>query len=1160
MSNMLHEENYHHDLRKDFEHHIHVLNSAEISDKDKKLNALRVIYEKLLEFFTFCNEEEKEKFCVFFRNYLLHQLHKWINEEFDEYRNFALDIYFLIEKNLNDTLLDYLLFKNVNRDENFLYICTNRLKENKDKRVVEDKEEIRLKIVQFLCKIVNRFRNNCMETSQQLLNIYPYLQDILTALTILIKDPFPLIKKISCQLLYELHFEQEQKDFNHLYKSLVKSLINTLTARQNDVRELALKCLKKLLCFDSNRDFLDDVSECLKTLCRKKSSSVFLQIVDCIEVWNLNIKDLNKRERAKLVFIVLLCVNANISSSFNERCYNVLKTIATSLKGLKSHKNEKCVGKDNAIQNDTSSIEIKTNSNQDEEQIEGGFSEKIHLHDEHHFVERKICLQKEQFYKHSRKATDEYFFAEMNKSFYIPSPSNVICSDIHMLFGEIKKELFYEIMNNERNSWSEGKDDFASILIMFLFYTYFDIFHFIKYIISFVYKSLTLFKYIDSPTTPLLLNSFAQKNMDRNEFSPKDAFSDYGYEYESFLYMSKFLYLIITCGYLMPINKLLPEIAQFTLGDYNIQKAAQSFYKLSDTSPIYSTNENSKGRYDSADHFTEKNYDDCAKYIFSNMNYHKYQTKTYEMFCMHKKIDITLKENTSMNYKFDFSSEKRDSDDVSQDRRFLCGEFMKEKSKNESIKSVVKDAEERKSPPMENHQTKEYIVHGNQIDEESVFEEIPFCANNEYCNTPIINHNKKIVLMMLSQFLAGYHIRKDIDENKLGENKLDDEYINLILFLISENMNYENVDSFPYLLISLKHLLNIIGKECKKYSKILFHFLIILQSDNRFCSQLEIKELIEKIEYHYHGEKNRIDFYNDEYIHFVKNAANIIDFNDFNNFKYNIEFLNTLLSNISEEVMMEQSNCLMNFLLLITNQELKPFMKSEFLLFLNLFCSSNTFPNFFLKYSEHILKNILLPLCTWKSGLNEAQTRKGALYCIRTLFVKNLFGTCTFQNNVLIENLVCVLKSSIDDTWNNANREISISIYGQIVKGINNNNILLDLLNTLLKLLDDSNKTIRKLSAGAMYSLFQNKSLILDHEACENIYPRLLLHMDDECPSVSKIIYHTLSITINSNEAIFIKHAKNSTEYTEHAKFYKDELMKHLGVNGSNEKNNLFFV
>ncbi|SCN12649.1 conserved Plasmodium protein, unknown function [Plasmodium malariae] len=1139
MSNTVHEEQYNILLVESFEHHLHILDNNEISDKDVKLCSLSVIYEKLLEFFNVCNEGEKEKFCIFFCHYLLHPLNKWISEEFDEYRNVALNIYFLIEKNLNDKLLDVILFKTEKNDDSFLLICTNRLKEDENKKIVEDKEEIRLKILQFLYKIVVRHNNIDETTLPNILNIYVYLENILMALSILIKDPFPLIKKLTCELLCELNFEEERKEFNHIYRSLLKNMLANIIFRQNDVRELILKCLKKLMRFESNRDFLNDSSECLKKLCTNKSSNVVLEIANCVEVWSLNIKDLNDCEKAKLVFIILLCINSNVSSYLNERCYQVLQKITHLSKELKDDQREVCISENEYFGKLIYSEDLEMGKHgggkkKVSSRIINDDEEKTHISIRNELSNQKDDLKKKDAcFEKGEIKTHKQFFANMNKLFYVPpSFHNTLCSDIHPLFGSIKKELFCEIMNNEKCSWSEGKEEYASIITMFLLYTSYDVFYFIKHIISFVYKSISLFKYIDYPTTPVLIDDLSM----RGEEIFQNTLDKYCYEYESLVYLSKFIYLIITCGYLMPIQTFLLEIAQILLGDSNIQNVLTSFYEFNDISSNNMKSGSTNGKIKCKDGSSKVGSNMSKKeYIFLNSNYHKYLQKVYHRGLFEKNNDLLIEsENSSSNpFHPPFLSDKEMQDVFSIKRgdEYTC------KDKNEEEKKEKMDDINNKAEYSQKFKRAFYKSGNTTLNE---LDQVESCINNEYCDLSILYENKKIILMMLSQFLAGYYIRK---KDLSRRNKLVEEHINFVLFIINENMNYGNIDSFPYILIIIKHLLYLMGKECKNYSNILFHFLIILQSDNRFCSNKDINKLIEKIEYY--SEKKRFNFYNYEYTYFIQNAqSNIIDFNDFHNFKYNINILHILLCNISEEVIMEKSTYLMNFIATV-NHELKPLIKSEFLLFLNLFCSKNLFPTFFFKNSHDILKNVLLPLCTWRSGLNEAQTRKGALFCIKTMFVKKLVHENIFQqNNALIESLVCVVKSTIDDTWNNDNREIGIQIYGQIAKNINNNNILLVILNTLIKLLDDTNKPIRKCSAVAMYGLFQNKSLILPDDSCEHIFPILLLHMDDDCSNFSKTIYQILSIAKNFNNAIFLKHAKDSSENTIHAKSYKEELMR----------------
>ncbi|CRG99997.1 conserved Plasmodium protein, unknown function [Plasmodium relictum] len=1114
MINNYHEEEYN-NLFSDCIEHIRVLNYNETFDKEEQLNSLSIIYEYILEFFNNCDEEKRNFFCIFFCKNILYPLNKWINDEFDECRNLALNIYLLLEKNMGNNLLDIILFKNIEKDDNFIFICMKRLKEDENKKIIEDKEEIRLKILQFLYKIIKRYKSK--DNMSSLLNFNVYLEDILISLSNLVKDPFPLIKKLTCEILCELDLEKEQKEFNHILKKLLKNLLGSLNIRQHDIRKLILKCLKKLMCFDTNREFLDSVSGSLKKLCKNKSCNILFEIVNCIEVWYLNIKDLNNIEKAKLIYIILLCISADISTSFNERCYNALEEIAKSIPNTHKQINNLLHETNICIINDEDFKESKKNENLKNDKYE---EESINNKD----ITREKNITNKKINDDNIFGNYEYFI-NINKLFFIPSPFNKIALTVHKFFCEIKKELFYEIMNNERNSWLEGKEEFASIISMFLIFTYNDNFYFIKHILSFLYKSLSSFKYIDYPSTPILIDDL----LDLLNENTEDTLEKYCYEYESFLHLKKLVYLIITCGYLMPIEVGLFEIANILLGN-NIKKILTHFYKFHGISNEIVICENNRNNYNYCK--TKTNVDAFTKdYIFLNINYHRYQQKNCEQKNIQKKEDFILEdhnyENSELNkknitYKKDNKNEQIDTE---------CSE-----RRNEDININKKKNEEKNNVNSIIENSKKKLFLYEKINSEVHELQENFC-DNENCVTTIIYENKKIIFIILSQFLAGYHVRNDLELNKL-----DNAYINFVLFLINENINYEHVDSFPYILLTLKHLILIMKNECKNYSNILFHFLIILQSDNRFCSHSEINKLIEKIEFY--SDKKKINFYNDEYIDFIKNAQNIIDFDDFKNFKYNLEFLSILLLNISDHVIMEYSSYLMQFLYVIITYELKPFIKSEFLLFINFFISKNIFPNFFLMNFQEILQNILLPLCVWKSGLSEAEIRKGALYCIKSLFLNKLFDIKIFQNNIIIENLVCILKSSIDDVWTNENREISISIIGEIVKNISNNNILLDLLDNLVKLLDDSNKSVRKSSAIALHSLFQNKYLNLPDEKCEHIFPILLLHMDDDYSNFSKIIYLILSVAKNFNNEIFLKHAKDSTENSLHAKSFKEDLMK----------------
>lgn len=54
-------------------------------------------------------------------------------------------------------------------------------------------------------------------------------------------------------------------------------------------------------------------------------------MINCIEMWILNIKDLNNVEKAKLIFIIFLCMNLKIVPCTIKRCYDVIENICNDL-------------------------------------------------------------------------------------------------------------------------------------------------------------------------------------------------------------------------------------------------------------------------------------------------------------------------------------------------------------------------------------------------------------------------------------------------------------------------------------------------------------------------------------------------------------------------------------------------------------------------------------------------------------------------------------------------------------------------------------------------------------------------------------------------------------------------------------------------------------
>ncbi|KOB88693.1 hypothetical protein PFDG_03312 [Plasmodium falciparum Dd2] len=961
-------------LHKTINDHLHILNDRKVLDREKKMNSLNNIYDMISNFFNSSNNEEKENFCTFFLENLYDPLNILINDEFDECRIFVLKIYFLIEKNLNNLLLDNILFKKLKNEDNFVFICTSRLKEDENNKIIEEKEDIRLKIVQFLYTILSRHKNMYQQSPTIILNIFIYLEHILSALSILLKDPYPLLKKQTCQLLYELNIQKETKE---------------------EYNKAIIKCLKIITCLKTNRNSLHNVIECFKKLCKTNiSNNVILEMINCIEMWILNIKDLNNVEKAKLIFIIFLCMNLKIVPCTIKRCYDVIENICNDL--YKQNTNNR----DHLKNNEHILYTFKNCGKNEKNNYEEEYNNLLNI----------------------EKMEDIYDIFFKNINYIFTFSLNKISNSVHNFFCEIKKELYYEIISYEKSCLFDSNEELFGIITLFLLLTHKNSFYFIKHILSFIYKSYISFKYLNYPSTPLLIDDllFVLHENIKNQHE-----QNYSYQYESFLYLSKQVYVILICGYLMPIELCIMEIAKMIFDENDVERILTKFYLFNDKNENYK--EFSSNIIETKNYYIEEmnekfvqekkinnkhnnynNINNNNEYIFLNKNFQTYLQKCYNDLRKQANQPFIIerpcsdKEKKHEFYSNDHLLLHNKNNDIGNNTNIIINKIDERKLNSIFFQyNNVEDKNIKQTDEKNIKQTDEKNIKLNDEkniklnDEKNI---ICYPLNEYDKNTSIIYQNKKILLIILSQILGGYYVKKYSQNNK-KEHVFNEECINFVFYLIHENIIYENNDSYPYILITLKH---------------------------------------------------------------------------------------------------------------------------------------------------DILKNILLPLCTWKTGLSEAQTRKSVLFCIRELFINNVLHVDIFKNNILIQNLICVLKSQIDDTWNHENREISIYICSYIVKYVTNNNIILDLLDYLIKLLDDSNISIRICTTTGIHSIFQNKNLVLSKEKCEHIFPLLFLHMDDDYEDVSKNIFYILKIAKGIDKDIFIKHAKNSSECSHHAKSYKNLLMNEV--------------
>lgn len=100
--------------------------------------------------------------------------------------------------------------------------------------LVEESEEIRLYLIQFVQAIINRYANT-RELKQ-------FLNDIINILCESVKDKYPTIKETSCKCISDLALALP-RDFHLQSESLVKPVLTAFTHQRYKIRVEAVKCM-----------------------------------------------------------------------------------------------------------------------------------------------------------------------------------------------------------------------------------------------------------------------------------------------------------------------------------------------------------------------------------------------------------------------------------------------------------------------------------------------------------------------------------------------------------------------------------------------------------------------------------------------------------------------------------------------------------------------------------------------------------------------------------------------------------------------------------------------------------------------------------------------------------------------------------------------------
>lgn len=112
--------------------------------------------------------------------------------------------------------------------------------------LVEESEEIRLQLLQFLQAIIHKYSNT--------VQLKQFLNDIVIILCETVKDKYPNIKETSCKCITDLALALP-RDFHLQCESLVKPVLLAFNHQRYKVRMEAIKCMGKYV-FCINAGFL----------------------------------------------------------------------------------------------------------------------------------------------------------------------------------------------------------------------------------------------------------------------------------------------------------------------------------------------------------------------------------------------------------------------------------------------------------------------------------------------------------------------------------------------------------------------------------------------------------------------------------------------------------------------------------------------------------------------------------------------------------------------------------------------------------------------------------------------------------------------------------------------------------------------------------------
>mmetsp|Transcript_40910 Transcript_40910/g.73939 ORF Transcript_40910/g.73939 Transcript_40910/m.73939 type:complete len:944 (+) Transcript_40910:78-2909(+) len=174
--------------------------------------------------------------------------------------------------------------------------------------------------------------------------------------------------------------------------------------------------------------------------------------------------------------------------------------------------------------------------------------------------------------------------------------------------------------------------------------------------------------------------------------------------------------------------------------------------------------------------------------------------------------------------------------------------------------------------------------------------------------------------------------------------------------------------------------------------------------------------------------------------------------------------------------------------------------------------------------SSELLENVLLPNCVWKAGQSNNKIRKGAVVCVHALLRQHLVEPAVL--NASFADILPILKSCLDDTWNPDNRMIACLVLSCLLSELRhevNGDQLREVYPELLKRLDDSNDKIRVVVCEALCTFFQCLPAKWSRSLYEYMLRTLFVHLDDTNVEIHRGIQSVLEAAAPADPQTFIQ-------------------------------------